>query len=260
LIWFLSVIFLLYGLICLFFYLSQESFIFFPEKLDKTYQFRFSGKFDELFIPANDGATINALHFKTENPRGVILFIHGNAGSLSTWGLEGEYFTQMGYDCLVYDFRNFGKSTGKNSEQTLYRDAHLMYEYLNQKYPEKKIIIAGRSLGTGIASRLAAETDPGKLILITPYYSVKKMGESMFGFLPVNLLLKFRLDNGKWIKKVKCPVYVIHGTKDEVIPFSHSLLLKKDFKSADSLFTINGGHHNDLSSFDEYNEVMKQIL
>src|SRR5688572_22282780 len=104
-------------------YWWQEKLIFFPEKVHHTYQYQFRHPHEEIFINAPGGSRIHALHFKTEQPKGAILYFHGNAGSLRTWGSLAEELAVYGYDIFMPDYRSFGKSTGRLSPHTLYHDA-----------------------------------------------------------------------------------------------------------------------------------------
>jgi len=111
-------------------YLLQEKVLFRPTVLAQDYEYNFNHNFEELFLKPDAEAVINALHFKAENPKGVIIYFHGNAGDLSRWGIITEYFVEKNYDVLVMDYRTFGKSTGTLSESALYKDAQFCYDYL----------------------------------------------------------------------------------------------------------------------------------
>ena len=150
-------------------YLFQEKFIFLSTKLDQDYVYQFEHEFEELFIETEDGARLNGLHFKQENPRGIIVYYHGNAGDLSRWGLITSYFLKFNYEVLVMDYRGYGKSTGKISEAALYNDANLFYDKAKEQFPERNIIVYGRSLGTAIAANVASKNNPKKLVLETPF-------------------------------------------------------------------------------------------
>ena len=156
-------------------YLLQEKFIFLPSKLPQDYVYEFDHDFEELFIETEDGARLNALHFKQENPRGIIVYYHGNAGDLSRWGKVTSYFLQFNYEVLVMDYRTYGKSTGKLSEKALYSDAQLFYNKAKELFPEGNIIVYGRSLGTAMAAYVASKNKPKKLILETPFYDFRKL-------------------------------------------------------------------------------------
>src|SRR5687767_8282253 len=120
------------------FYVTQEKMIFYPEYIPANYKYTFQGEFEELFLKSED-AEINAVHFKTATPKGVILYFHGNAGSLDSWGLLGEEFTKSGYDFFIFDYRGYGKSTGSKSEEAFHADGQLVYDHLKKTYPENHI-------------------------------------------------------------------------------------------------------------------------
>ena len=164
-----------YVLVCSGLYFSQDSLVFRPEPLAADFRFEFPQKFSEVSLPV-DGATLSALHFTTNNPKGVVLFFHGNAGSLRRWGDVAESFTLRGYDLFIFDYRGYGKSSGKiASEQQLIKDAEQVYQYVSRRYAPRHIVVYGRSLGTGLAAQIALRHAPKMLILETPYVSLKDL-------------------------------------------------------------------------------------
>ncbi|MCH5715632.1 alpha/beta hydrolase [Niabella hibiscisoli] len=124
----------------------QQKLIFRPEKLEASYQFSFDRAFKELHFQRADGAMLNALYFTVAQPKGVILYFHGNKGSLKRWGTIASAFTQYNYNVLVMDYRSYGKSTGELSEVNLQNDARFFYKELQKQFPEDHIIVYGRSL------------------------------------------------------------------------------------------------------------------
>lgn len=210
-------------------FVLQEKMLFLPTVLEQDYIFEFSQPFEELLLKTDEEALINAIHFKVENPKGVILYFHGNAGDLSRWGIVAEYFVERRYDVLVMDYRTYGKSTGKLSEQAFYNDAQYCYTYLKKQYKEDDITLYGRSLGTGIATYLASKNKPKQLILETPYYSIIDVAKSRFPIFPVEKLLKYKFPTYKFIQEVNFPITIFHGTEDMVVPY----------KSAKKLFEVS---------------------
>jgi uncharacterized protein len=248
---------LLLGLI----YLFQEKLIFFPQPLKRDYVFRFRQPFEEVFLDSAAGGTVlHALHFKTESPKGVVLYFHGNAGNLRDWGHVSEDFLPYGYDVFIIDYRMYGKSTGKLSEDALHLDARMAFNYVKQRFPEGKVLVYGRSLGTGLAVKLAAENNVDMLILETPYFHFADVGQTHYPWLPAGLLLRYKFRNDEWIKKVKCPVYIFHGTADQVVPYSSGKKLADIAGSNTTLITIPGGNHNNLSQFDLYHQKMAELM
>ncbi|WP_321254481.1 alpha/beta hydrolase [Psychroserpens sp.] len=242
-------------------YVLQEKLMFFPTTLTRDFTYNFQYPFEELFLEPENDVLINAVHFKNENPKGVILYFHGNAGDLSRWGTITEYFVEKNYDVLVMDYRTYGKSKGKLSEQGFYDDAQFCYNYLKSRYDESDIILYGRSLGTGVANYLASKNQPKQLILETPYYSITDIAKHRFPFFPVKSLIKYEFNSFEYIQNVKCPITIIHGTHDQVVPYSSgNKLFDIAPKSITKMKTIDGGRHNDLVNFDAYHEVIASIL
>ncbi|MBS0000841.1 MAG: alpha/beta fold hydrolase, partial [Cyclobacteriaceae bacterium] len=247
----LAILFLLYYV--------QDKLIFFPQKLDPDYQFGFRESFEERFFRTEENVRIHALHFKVKQPRGLVYYLHGNAGSLQGWGTVAGDFTDQQYDVLMIDYRGYGKSHGKISEPALLHDALAIFDTLKTEYGEKKIIVYGRSLGTGMASYVASQRDPGLLILESPYYNLPDASRSYFPWFP-SFLIRYKFRNDLYLAKTRCPVHVFHGSRDEVIDVRGSYQLKSVLKPEDSLYIIEGGHHNDLALFDEYGERLQEIL
>jgi alpha-beta hydrolase superfamily lysophospholipase len=242
-------------------YFFQEKILFRPTTLAQDYRYSFNHTFEELFLQSEDGAIINALHFKAEDSKGAVLYFHGNAGDLSRWGTITEYFVKLNYDVLVMDYRTYGKSTGVLNEQALYNDAQLCYDKLKESFTENQITIYGRSLGTAIATKMAATNSPKQLILETPYYSIIDVAKMRFPFMPVTYLMNYELPTHKFINNVQCPIYMFHGTEDYVVPFkSGEKLFKAAPKDRTTFVTIKNARHNNLIDFDLYHQQIKVIL
>jgi hypothetical protein len=135
-----------------------------------------------------------------------------------------------------------------------------VYSTLAEQYGQQHLVVYGRSLGSGFAAKVASDNHPRYLILDAPYYNFKKVIERFLPMLPVRLVLRYHLRTDRWLKKVKCPVYIIHGTKDWLIPIRHSERLQKINPRTITLIRIHGGGHNNLSKFDEYHNFVRDIL
>lgn len=241
-------------------YVFQERLIFHPETLSLKYEFRFEQPFEELFYTTDDGNKLNAILFKADSPKGLIFYQHGNAGNLEYWGARAIDFTQRGYNVLMYDYRGFGKSTGKiKNESMIYADALMIYKKLLYDYKERDIIVYGTSLGTGIACRLAHENNPKLLILETPYFNFFDVSKFHYPYLPNSILLHYRFKNNKLIPEINMSIYIFHGTEDKTIPYNSSLRLAKLSKKV-KLFTIQNGSHSNLNTFHFYHEKLDEIL
>lgn len=243
------------------FYFFQEKLIFLDEKLSQDFIFGFDRPFTERNISMQDGAVINLLHFKAKESKGLIIYFHGNAGNLDRWGEVVYPYVDWGYDVVIPDFRGYGKSTGKRTEAKLFSDAQAIYDAYTSTIPESKVILFGRSLGTSMAVFLAANNHPGKLILETPFYSLQSLAQKVVPIFPSRLLLRFPFNSNEYIRDVKCPVFIFHGTEDEVVPYEQAERLFKLIPNAQGTFyTIEGGTHNDLIAFENFRTTMKAAL
>jgi fermentation-respiration switch protein FrsA (DUF1100 family) len=241
--------------------MMQEKLIFFPVTLPQDYVYEFSQPFEELTLQAPDGGSLNAIHFKAESPKGVILYFHGNADNLVRWGNITERFVEYDYDVIVMDYRNFGKSTGEFNEENLYTDADLFYTHASKLYPEEKITVFGRSLGTTFAAYVASMHEPKQLILETPFYSLLEVAQKKVPFLPLKQMLNYRFPTFEFMSEVSCPVTIIHGTKDGIVPYeSGQLLFEMVDHSRKNFITIKGGGHKNLIEFTKYRKQIGKIL
>ena len=250
----------LYLMVFFYVYFRQESFIFFPDVLPKDYKFvHFGENAKEIYYHPESGIELHALKFSVAEPKGVILYFHGNARALDNWGYIAADLLPHGYDIIIPDYRNYGKSTGLLSEQNLFKDGRYIFDQLSREYGSNNVVIYGRSLGSGVASSVASDTAPKLLILETPYYSIERMAGEQMPFLPVRILLKYKFRTDLFLPKVTCPIFIFHGTKDELIPYQHAVDLKVLVPKLD-FTTIPGATHNNLSQFSLFNEKIGEIL
>lgn len=241
-----------YVLICVVLYFSQESIIFLPTKTAPNYQYQFAQHFNEIRVKATDGKLIHSMLFKVIHPKGLIFFLHGNAGSLATWGQSADIYNELGYDVLMVDFRGYGKSEGSiSNQQQLFDDNQCVYDYIKELYQENSIIIIGYSIGTGLAAKLASSNNPSLLILQAPYYSLTDMMQRSYPFVPTSLL-KYKLVTSDYLKQCDMPVVIFHGDDDRVIPYSQALKLKTAFKPNDTLIVIKNQGHNGMAKNNDY--------
>ena len=244
--------------------LFQEKLLFRNTKLAMDYSYQFKEDFEEMWFEPEANVKINALYFKTDSTRrkGLIVYFHGNADDLRRWGKHALDFTKNDYDILMIDYRQFGKSTGELSEKALHTDATYVYEWAKKRFPENQIILYGRSLGTGIATRLASENSPKMLLLETPYFNLANVVNSYFPLLPYKSILKYQFRTDLCIQQVHCPIHFFHGTKDAVVPYKSSLklaaLLNK--KPSEILTTIPDGKHKNLGDFQQYHVALDSLL
>ena len=249
---YLAAIFLLYTL--------QTKLIFYPGKLSADYRFKLGTTARELTLRTVDNERLSGLFFNNNKDQ-VILYFHGNAGDLSGWQYVSEDFVRLGYSFLIIDYRGYGKSSGVISEHGFYYDAEAAYNFLvNQGFTADDIIVYGRSIGSGVAVDLAARKDCKGLILESPFSSMAALANEKFPFIFPSLYLRYRFDNINKISRVRCPLILLHGSDDTLIPPSHSLKLFDKFSGKKKMIIVDKGQHNDLHAFSQYDDFLRDVL
>jgi pimeloyl-ACP methyl ester carboxylesterase len=242
-------------------YVGQERLIFPASPLPADYRFRFEQPFREVRVPV-PGAELDALHFTQPEPRGLVFFLHGNAGNLSTWTSGVDFYRRVNYDLFIFDYRGYGRSTGRiESEAQLHADVRAAWDLITPGYRRRDlpIVIYGRSLGTGLAAALAREVDPALVMLVTPFQSVAAASRRAYPFVP-GWALRYPLRTDAVIGSVKSPILLVHGTQDRVIPLSDSEILRTLTRSPTELLVIDGAGHNDIHQFPTYLDGLAAAL
>ncbi len=214
----------LYAVVCIVVYFMQDKIFFMPDQLPENHRFR---QGEEIELEVEKGMYIHCLLLKEKPSNGLIIYFHGNKGSNKrclhqAYGLMGN-----GYDVLMPDYRGYGKSDGKIvSEKQLFSDADKVYEYALEHYEESDIFLVGYSMGTGMATHLAAKNNPVHVFLNSPYESFINLKDRKMPFIP-DFLIKYPLNNKKHLEEIQCKVTLFHGTDDELIPYDSSVNLQK---------------------------------
>lgn len=252
----------LYLSVCIGLYFFQEKLLFHPYTLPADFKFSFKGNYREFNLPMQNGCVINALQFYADTPaKGVVLYFHGNGEALDYSGTKAEAFTSRGYDVIMMDYPGYGKSTGTLSEKNLFDMGAVFMDSAKRHYSSGRIILYGRSLGTGIAAHTARYGEWFKaLIMEAPYYSITDIGERQYPFLPIGLLSRYPISTYQFLKDLHHPVYAIHGTDDRLIP----LVSPKKFLDLNlsefSLTVVPGAQHGNLAQFKEYDQLLDKVL
>lgn len=233
----LSLVFI-YACLALFVYLFSDRIIFWGRGRESSYK---DGP-EILKIKTKDGVEISALYLSEPNSEFTILYSHGNAEDIGDIREVLEAFQHKGFSVLAYDYRGYGTSDGTPSEKTAYEDAEAVYEYLTGKLgcPPERIIALGRSLGGAAAMHLACKEKLAGLILEGAFVTAFRV----VTHVPIFPFDKFR--NIDKIKQVKCPILIIHGRDDEIIPFWHGEKLFEAANEPKLNFWVDGAGHNDL--------------
>lgn len=260
--WVLLMLALAYAGLCLFYWWFQERFIFVRFRLRPNYRFTFDLPFEERWTHTADGAELHGLYFKAEKPRGVVLYFHGNTGSLRRWGRRAVRFLRLEHDVLMPDYRGYGKSRGPLTEAALHADAERWYQQLLKQWPEDRIVVYGRSLGTGMAVPLAAAHTPRALILESPFASFIEVARHYLSILPYRWLLRYPFRSDRAMRRMKCPVYIFHGKRDPVVPYATALRLYS-VVPADvhrEMISFAKGYHSDLAQYGRFKRAIRRIL
>jgi abhydrolase domain-containing protein 17 len=197
-----------------------------------------------VHVETEDGARIAMLHLPNEDAEFTILYSHGNAEDLGHGLPTLEALRSLGYAVIGYDYRGYGASTGgAPSERTAYRDHEAVYRYATRTLgiEPRRIVLYGRSVGSGPATRLAAREPVGGLILESAFTSTYVV-LTRVAFLPFD-----RFPNIRHIRDVRAPVLIIHGIRDEVIPFAHGQRLYAAAREPRRALWVEGAGHNDVA-------------
>ncbi len=246
----------------------QEKVVFLPIVLQKDHEFDFEVEFEEYLWNTPFEGIINVLHFKIKQPKGVIVYFHGNADNLHRWGKIANEYTNFGYDVLVMDYRGYGKSSGPRNEDYLYSDAQFCFDFAKNLYGEENTIVYGRSLGGSFAVKVAAENYPKTVILEATFYNLQDIVNR---WLPkkftdkVSPTMTYHFLSNENISKIKVPLYHFHGTKDNVVPIKSGKKLFEVFEKSQPKITkkfieISGATHDDLINHENFVEELKKIL
>ena len=258
----LKIIIIVYCLIGLVIYYFQDKLLFHPEIVSRDSTYKFTAPFRELNIPYSVNANMNIIQFTTADTpaKGVVLYFHGNKRNISRYADYAPNFTKHGYEVWMIDYPGYGKSTGVFSEQMLYDWGITFYTLARARYKPEQIILYGKSLGTGIAAYVATRHDSKRIILETPYYSLPSLLGEYAPVYPVGKMVQYKIPTWKYLQNIIAPVTIFHGTDDGVIRFRNCKRLKPYLKKEDEFITLEGGSHNDLSSFSLYQHKLDSLL
>ncbi len=202
---------------------------------------------EEVWLTAPDGVRLNAWFFRAaeDSPRRrwAALFCHGNGGNISSRPGYYRAVMESGVNLLTFDYRGYGRSEGRVSEEGTYTDAMTALAWLQSRgFPPSHVVAWGESLGGGIASEVARRAPLGGLALQSSFTSIPDLGAELFPWLPVRWIGRIRYDTHNRLPRLTCPVLVMHSRADEVIPFHHG---ERNFAAArdPKLFCEIGGNH-----------------
>ncbi len=243
----------------------EASFIYFPSLLLEATPADFGLPFEEVRLTAEDGVGIHAWLLPLPQAKRTVLFAHGNAGNIShRLDRARRLRSRLGVEVLLFDYRGYGRSEGSPDEPGTYRDAAAAHRYLTETrgLDPKRLVLFGESLGSAVALELALTRAAGALVLESPFTSIPDMARVVLPFLPLGPLLRTRYDNLAKVGGLRVPLLVLHGDRDEVVPFAQGRRLFEAAPEPKRFFAIPGAGHNDtyLAGGEAYWGVLEEFL
>lgn len=247
-----------YGTVLAALWWGQELLLFLPTRLPPDHRYALDPDVHERTIDV-PGARLHALHLQLTAPRGVVFFLHGNAGNLQSWFVDLEFYRRANFDLFMLDYRGYGKSSGRiHSEAQLHADVRAAWDAVAPAYAGKKRVLFGRSLGTGLAASLALQVEPELTVLVSPYSSMRAMAAENYPWVP-RALLRYPLATDEAVVRLRSPLLLVHGELDDLIAPHHSEALHRLQPQA-RLHIVKGGGHNDLQDVEDYRRVLRGAL
>lgn len=219
--------------------------------------------FDDVEIETRDGERLHAWWVPHAQARGTLLFAHGNAGNLSYRLDSLRLFHRLRLNVLIFDYRGYGRSTGRPSEAGLYRDGEAARRWLtgNAGVDPDELVLFGRSMGAAVAARLATRHRAACLIAESAFTSVPDRAAEIYWWLPVRWLVHIRMDTRRYVAGADLPVLVVHSRDDEIVPFSHGRRLLEAAGDRGRLLEISGDHNTGfLASGERYVDGLDDFL
>jgi uncharacterized protein len=234
-----------YGALLALMYVAQRSLMYFPETLRTPPAAAGLPQAQELVLETADGEKVIVWHVPPRGDAPVVLYFHGNGGSLRLRANRFGRLTADGTGLLALSYRGYGGSTGRPSEAGLIADAATVHGYAAKTYPNNPLVLWGESLGTGVAVAIAADYPVARLLLESPFTSTADIGAAAYPFIPVRLLIKDPFRSDERIGRVSAPVLVLHGERDRVVPISYGEKLYEMIRAPKQFVRLPRAEHND---------------
>ena len=237
-----------YGGLSLLLFIFQAKLVFYPE-IDRevaTTPSRVGLPYEDIHLKTSGGIDLHGWYIPAPQPRGTVLFLHGNAGNISHRLDSVQMFHRLGYSTLIFDYRGYGNSGGKPSEQGTYRDAEAAWRYLTEQrhIPSCRIVLFGESLGGAVGAWLAARKKPAALVIASGFTSVPDLGQQLYPYFPIRLLARINYDTRESLRSVAAPVLIAHSPQDDIIPFEHGRALFAAANPPKQFLELAGGHND----------------
>ena len=257
------VLFVAYSALGLALYFMQPMFLYKPV-LEVSYTPDELGMdFEKVTLKTADGLLLSGWYIPAEDSEFTVLFCHGNGGNMMHRLDSINIFYNLGLDCFIFDYRGYGNSEGKPSEEGTYLDVRAAYKWLTEekKVSPDDIVIFGRSLGGSIAAQLASRVEAKALVVESSFTSYVDIGKKFYPYMPVRWFARFNYQTIDYVKSVHCPVMIIHSRGDDIVPFEFGLELYEAANEPKEFIEIFGSHNDGfLISSEIYNKAWMKWL
>ena len=243
----------------------EDRFIFHPERLITRDPSQIGLAFEDVFFTTRDGLQLHGWFIPHQEARATLVWFHGNAGNISDRLLNIKLLhDNINADIFIFDYRGYGRSEGSTSEEGTYLDGEAAIQYLlgRPNAGARRLVLFGRSLGAAVAAEMAIRFDSSGLILESPFVSIQEMAGAIFPALPIGSLLRTRYDTIEKVRNLKTPLLVLHGDRDEVVPFSQGKKVYDVAPGPKTFYRIVGASHNDtfIVGGEKYFRALREFI
>lgn len=263
LILFIGVLLITYLVLAMVLYIMQPKLLYSPSQEISGTPAEIGLNFEDVVFKSADGLDLSGWYIPAKSSKLTVLFCHGNGGNIGHRLDSINIFYNLGMNCFIFDYRGYGNSPGKPTEEGTYIDAMAAYKWLTEekKTAAEDIIIFGRSLGGVVAAQLAGRVDAGALVVESAFTSYVGIGKEYYPYMPVRWFARFSYSTIDYIRDVHFPVMLIYSRNDEVVPYKFGLTLYEAANEPKEFIEIFGSHNDCfLASGEIYTEVWEKWL
>jgi fermentation-respiration switch protein FrsA (DUF1100 family) len=237
-----------YGGVTLLLFAFQSQLVFVPEAGREIIATpaQLGMPYEDIKLNTDDGISLHGWYVPVAQPRGTVLFLHGNGGNISHRLDSVLMLHRLGYSTLIFDYRGYGNNGGTPTEEGTYRDADAAWRYLVEQrhIPSCGIVLFGESMGAAIAAELATREKPAALVISSGFTSVPDMAQHLYPYLPARWLAVIHYDTREYLHKVTAPVLIAHSPQDDIVPFEQGQALYAAANPPKQFLELAGGHND----------------
>ena len=251
--------------IFLFFYFRwfEKRHIYYPTRKIEFTPEDINLSFEDIYFDTSDGVRLNGWFIPVDKPRATLIFCHGNGGNISHRLHTLGIFNRLGLNVFLFDYRGYGRSQGRLSEEGTYLDARAAYDYVvaREDVDTKRILVYGESLGGAIAYDLAIVSKVSAVVTLGTFSSIVDMGKAIYPFLPIRLIARIKYDAASKAPNVKVPKLIIHSADDEIVPFEQGKKLFSSASDPKEFYEMRGGHNDAIFTYEkEFSQKISDFL